>query len=169
LIGWTDGENVFLEPDVVYAEVQRLAVEQGESLPVTPQTLRRRLKEKGLLATTDTARRKLTVRKMFQGDRREVLPVAWTGAPSARKDGSTSAEGEIGTDVGPEMRASAWAGNGYVNGDLAHAAAVAGASGQPPSAVGPPMGRLGQSDPGADEAAGANQSEQQADSWGDWQ
>ncbi|MDA2929331.1 DUF927 domain-containing protein [Acidobacteria bacterium AH-259-O06] len=50
-IGWLDGNDLYLEPDAAFAAAQRLARDQGDSLPVTKNTLWRRLKERGLLAS----------------------------------------------------------------------------------------------------------------------
>jgi hypothetical protein len=72
-IGWIDGDNLFLEPDASFAQAQRLAAEQGESLSVSQRTLHKRLHEKGLLASTDARRQTMTVRKTLEGKRREVL------------------------------------------------------------------------------------------------
>ena len=72
-IGWIDGQQIFLEPDVAFAEAQRLATEQGESFSVLPTTLRKRLHERNLLAATDTKRETLTVRRTIHGQSRNVL------------------------------------------------------------------------------------------------
>jgi len=57
-VGWRgDGDHVYLDPDASYAAVQRLGQEVGDRLSLTPQTLRKRLKERGMLVTTDTGRR----------------------------------------------------------------------------------------------------------------
>jgi hypothetical protein len=72
-VGWLDGEQLYLEPDAAYATAQSLASEQGESLTVSAPTLRRRLKERGLLAGTDTKRETLTLRRVLQGASRNVL------------------------------------------------------------------------------------------------
>lgn len=72
-IGWVDGDDLFLEPEVAFAEAQRLAADQGETLPVAQRTLQKRLREKGLLKTTEAARRTNTVRRSLEGVRREVL------------------------------------------------------------------------------------------------
>jgi hypothetical protein len=100
--GWLADGELFLEPDASFATVQRFARDQNESFTITAQTLRRRLKEKGLLATTDAARGKVTVRKTLQGARRDVLHIAWTGAPCAHKTGPTGPEGEGNAENGPE-------------------------------------------------------------------
>jgi Primase C terminal 2 (PriCT-2)/Domain of unknown function (DUF927) len=68
-------ESIYLEPSASFAEVQELAREQGETLPISERTLRQRLQEKGLLASTDRVRQVLTVRRFLEGRRREVLHV----------------------------------------------------------------------------------------------
>lgn len=72
-IGWIDGEDLFLEPEASYAEAQSLAAEQGETLAIAPATMRKRLKEKELLASVDLNRKTNTVRRTLEGKRREVL------------------------------------------------------------------------------------------------
>src|SRR5262249_20591581 len=70
-VGWLDGPDLYLEPESVYAEVQELARHQGESLPTTPLALRKRLQERGLLASTEQS--KLTNRRTLEGRERAVL------------------------------------------------------------------------------------------------
>ncbi len=72
-VGWVDDEDLFLEPDAAYSEANKLAGEQGESLAVSATTLRKRLQAQGYLVTTDTNRETLTVRKMIEGTRKNVL------------------------------------------------------------------------------------------------
>ena len=73
-VGWVDGEDVFLEPAAAYAEAQELARETGETLPVSPRTLWKRMGERGLLASRDASRQRYTVRRRLGGhDRQEVL------------------------------------------------------------------------------------------------
>src|SRR5439155_983782 len=45
-VGWLDGEDLYLDPDAAYAAVQRLGQEIGDRIALTPQTLRKRLKER---------------------------------------------------------------------------------------------------------------------------
>lgn len=71
--GWVDGDDLYLEPDAAYAEAQNLAAEQGESLAIQSRTLHKRLRERGLLATTEVGRKTLTVRRTLDGQRRAVL------------------------------------------------------------------------------------------------
>lgn len=75
-IGWIDGDALYLEPESSYAVAQQLARDQGESLPVTPQTLRKRLNDKGYLASHDQARETLTMRRKLEGRERSVLHFA---------------------------------------------------------------------------------------------
>jgi hypothetical protein len=120
LIGWTDGENLYLEPEAAYAEAQRLAVEQGESLPVTQQTLRRRLKEKALLASSDDRRHKLTIRKTLQGARREVLHLTLTPGSPLHGTGPTGPETHNPRENGPVPGAGPGVGNGQAAQESAH-------------------------------------------------
>jgi hypothetical protein len=58
-VGWVDPEYpdyLFLEPDVSFAEAQRMASQQGENLPVAKHTLWKRLAEKGLIAQREKGR-----------------------------------------------------------------------------------------------------------------
>ncbi len=70
-IGWLDGNDLYLEPDASHAAAQELAREQGETLGVTAQTLRKRLQERGLLASTEIG--KLTNRRTLEGGERSVV------------------------------------------------------------------------------------------------
>jgi hypothetical protein len=72
-IGWIDADNLYLEPEAAFVEAQEMASKQGESLPIAARTLHKRLKEKGLLASTDEARNRILVRRTLEGARREVL------------------------------------------------------------------------------------------------
>ena len=49
-IGWLDGASkLYLDPNTAFAEVAKLAQEQGESFSISPNTLWKRLGERGLL------------------------------------------------------------------------------------------------------------------------
>ncbi|MBO0698264.1 MAG: hypothetical protein J2P46_07725, partial [Zavarzinella sp.] len=99
-VGWVDGDSVYLEPDGIYAEAQRLAAEQGQSIPVTPRTLHRRLNERGFLARVEQSGRKTRycVRVVLEGQRRDVLCFSAAtlfpdgSAPSAPGSDETPAE-----------------------------------------------------------------------------
>jgi hypothetical protein len=69
-IGWITGDDVYLEPAVSYQLAQQIAGLEG--LPVSAQTLRRRLREQGLLASVEACRRMLLVQDA-EGTPRAVL------------------------------------------------------------------------------------------------
>lgn len=60
-IGWLDGPDLYLEPQATYAELQRFARDQGDSVPVTERTLWKRLHERGVILSREEPR--LTVRR----------------------------------------------------------------------------------------------------------
>ena len=72
-IGWVDGEDIYLEPSVAYRVAQTAARETGELLPVSEHTLKKRLREKGLLVSIDSKRETLTVRRSIAGTAKDVL------------------------------------------------------------------------------------------------
>jgi hypothetical protein len=81
-VGWVDGKGVYLDPDSVYAEVQRLGEDGGERLPLSQTQLFRRLKDAGHLASYEQER---TVKRLtIQGACRFVLHLR-PGALSAKK------------------------------------------------------------------------------------
>ena len=72
-IGWVDGEDVYLESAAAFRQVQLAGRDAGEGLPVSEQTLKRRLHEKGLLASVDSQRQTVTVRRSVAGASKDVL------------------------------------------------------------------------------------------------
>jgi hypothetical protein len=72
-IGWTDGDDIYLEPTAAYRVVQIAGRDIGDALTVSEQTLRKRLHEKGLLASIDEKRETLTVRRSICGSSKIVL------------------------------------------------------------------------------------------------
>ncbi len=70
-IGWVSGNDLFLEPVVSYQVAQALA--GAERLPISQQTLHRRLQESGLLASVDAGRQMVQVRRRLDGCPRQVL------------------------------------------------------------------------------------------------
>lgn len=71
-VGWVKGEDLYLEPEASYRAVQAQA-QGGEPISVGAQTLRKRLKEKGVLLSTDEKRQTLAVRRTIEGVKRNVL------------------------------------------------------------------------------------------------
>jgi len=72
-VGWLAGDDLYLDPEVSFATVQRLARDQGEGFAITGATLRKRLHEHGLLASIDETRNRLVVRQTLESRRRAVL------------------------------------------------------------------------------------------------
>jgi hypothetical protein len=75
-IGWvekdTNGLQLYLDPTASYAAAQKMAAD-GNGVEVSIETLKRRLKEAGLLAETDTKRETITVRRTLGGSRKDML------------------------------------------------------------------------------------------------
>ena len=72
-IGWVDGEYIYLEPTAAYRVIQMMARDMSEPFAVSEQTLKKRLFEKGLLASVDAKRETLTVRRSIAGSKKSVL------------------------------------------------------------------------------------------------
>lgn len=72
-VGWIDGDDLYLEPEIAYAEAQALAREGGDRIVVSAQTLRSRLHQRKLLASVDEKRETLKVRRTLEGVLRPVL------------------------------------------------------------------------------------------------
>ena len=72
-IGWIDGDDIYLEPTAAYRLAQVAGRDIGDVLPISEQTLRKRLHEKHLLASVDEARQTLTVRRNICGSSKSVL------------------------------------------------------------------------------------------------
>src|SRR5207249_7464488 len=70
-MGWVTGSDLYLDPFASYQVAQQVA--GIERLPVSEQTLRRRLHEHGLLASIDAGRQMLLVRRTLQSRPRQVL------------------------------------------------------------------------------------------------
>jgi hypothetical protein len=72
-IGWVDKNDVYLEPTASFRAVQVAGRDIGELLPISPQTLRKRIHDKCLLASVDEPRGTLTVRRSISGSSKNVL------------------------------------------------------------------------------------------------
>jgi hypothetical protein len=77
-IGWIENDNLYLEAEASYAEAQKLAGDQGDSLAVSAQMLRKRMYERKLLVTTgkDAGRPTFYVRRTIEGTQRYVLHIS---------------------------------------------------------------------------------------------
>ena len=68
-----EGDAIYLESTAAYRVVQTAGRDVGEQLAVTEQTLKKRLHEKGLLASIDEKRQTLTIRRFIAGSSKQVL------------------------------------------------------------------------------------------------
>jgi hypothetical protein len=120
-LGWLDGADVFLEPESCYAEAQALAHTQGDSIPITRQTLWKRMKEGNRLASWDRARQRNTVRRTLQGVKdREVLHLPAEAISATEKPSEPSANHVelAGTREKRTVSADGWAdGTGHCQGN----------------------------------------------------
>jgi hypothetical protein len=107
-IGWLDGENLYLDPGAAFAEIQRLAGDQGEPLTVGQSTLHKRLNERQILASVDSRPGHLTVRRTIAGSRRSVLHLRAgqvLGVDSGGPTDPTGPDDEESRENGPQDRA----------------------------------------------------------------
>jgi hypothetical protein len=75
-IGWLHGDDLLLDPDAALAAAQAVAGNSDSGVTINLATLRKRLHERGLLATTELeSRQTMTVRRTIEGQRRAVLHV----------------------------------------------------------------------------------------------
>lgn len=70
-IGWVDNDGVYLDPTAAYACAQKYARDGGESLPLTKQSLWKRLAEGGLILSKGKDRNTMEI--MIAGQRHKVL------------------------------------------------------------------------------------------------
>ncbi|WP_168219370.1 DUF3854 domain-containing protein [Limnoglobus roseus] len=70
-VGWVRDNELYLEPDSLYAALTEFAREQGQAYPITKQTLTHRLNESGALVRVDKGRTVYPV--TIEGSRRRVL------------------------------------------------------------------------------------------------
>jgi hypothetical protein len=104
-LGWIRKGDLLLDPDAAFAATQKLARDQGTSIPTKQRTVWKRLEEQGLLASRDQARGS-TVRLTIQGMRRDLLHLRTsTLAPETGQAGAeTGQRDETGQEEGPESR-----------------------------------------------------------------
>jgi Bifunctional DNA primase/polymerase, N-terminal/Domain of unknown function (DUF927) len=142
-IGWLDRDDLYLEPEASYAAAQAMARDQGGALPVGPQTLRKRLDDRGLIVQKEPG--KLTVRRMLGGRRVAViyLRVATLYPPEPGQPGQPADGWGVGppAPIAPPISDIGARGEGLFNGVVA--GGRCGYFGPPPSAISP--GEPGQS------------------------
>ncbi len=91
-IGWVEGDNLYLEPAAAFRAVQLFGRDTGEALAIGEPTLRRRLRDKELLASVDHARETLTVRRNIGGSSKNVLHFLRSTILPEVSDGDEDAE-----------------------------------------------------------------------------
>lgn len=72
-VGWIEGDEVYLDATSAHYTAQRIATASGYPLSVELSTLKKRLHERGHLASIDERRGRFDVRKTLQGKRVPVL------------------------------------------------------------------------------------------------
>jgi len=83
-VGWLKGDDIYLEPDAVFRVGQKLARDQGMGLPITQQTLWKRLNEKGYIESCEEGRS--TTRVTIDGSRRRVIHLKTSVMHSSEED-----------------------------------------------------------------------------------
>jgi hypothetical protein len=71
-IGWITGTDLYLDSAIGYRTVREMAT-PDDRLPLSEQTLRHRLRERGILASVDPGREMLQIRRTLEGQARHVL------------------------------------------------------------------------------------------------
>lgn len=66
-IGWVEGEDIYLQWKAAFAAAQKVGREIGDPIPVSINTLGKRLAQRRLLASKETRREVNHIRKMCQG------------------------------------------------------------------------------------------------------
>ncbi len=94
-VGWIDDGELYINPNVSYAVVQRLAQDKGEGFATSQKTLSKRLKQKGYLGSTGGDRDRVTVRKVLNGSRETVLHIARDRVPIQMESGENRPNGTV--------------------------------------------------------------------------
>ena len=104
-VGWIEGEDVYLQPEAAYQAARRFASDSGDGFSLAIRTLHKRLHERGLLASTDAGRDTLTVRRMLEGRRHNVLHLRadTLTAEGGSANGATDPENINAENIGPGM------------------------------------------------------------------
>jgi hypothetical protein len=97
-IGWIDRDDLFLDVNIAAGVAKKLGESTGAPLLLPGATLAKRLKDRGLLKSTDEGRGRNTVRRVIGGRRRAVLHLALEalstlGQPSQPAHEDDSSEG----------------------------------------------------------------------------
>jgi hypothetical protein len=71
-IGWLKGSELCLDPEASFQVAAKLALERGESLSGTVESIKRDLRDEGYVRA-DERRRTTTIRRRFHGEDFDVL------------------------------------------------------------------------------------------------
>jgi hypothetical protein len=72
-IGWLDRDDIYLDPAAAFRTIQTAARDSGDAFGISEHTLRKRLRDRGLLASVDARRQTLTIRRSVCGSSKDVL------------------------------------------------------------------------------------------------
>jgi len=109
-IGWVDGDDVYLEPGASYRVATQMVAGGDEQIGIASRTLAKRMKERGILQSTDSER--CTTKKAI-GERRERVlhldaTLCLSTSPESGRSGQSGRDllgatenSELGPDVGP--------------------------------------------------------------------
>jgi hypothetical protein len=80
LIGWVEGDDLYLEPESTYGIVQAMARDQQQPLPITKRMLQKSLSEAGTLKSTDKGKSRdtYTIRKTCGGVQHRPVLHLWS-------------------------------------------------------------------------------------------
>jgi hypothetical protein len=101
-IGWVDGEDLYLSPDLAHRIAKRVGSDSGDPLVLGVTTLNKRLHDRKLLLTVDSNREVLTTRKTIGEKRPDVLHLHVDALLGDDSDQSDQDEAE---EVGEEVEA----------------------------------------------------------------
>ena len=104
---------MFLEPPTSYRVIQTAGRESGEALAISEQTLKKRLHEKKLLASVDTKRETLTIRRTLGGSGKHVLHFSKSNDPIRTRRRGQQLSGFWGPFVGYDVGKSGSPDNDY--------------------------------------------------------
>lgn len=110
-VGWITDDDLYLQADAAYNVARRMGADSGDGLTISVRTLCKRLREAGLLASTDDARQTLKVRRVLQGSSREVLHfraslISGESDRPDRPDNGIAADGSLSVRTLAECRVS---------------------------------------------------------------
>jgi hypothetical protein len=105
-LGWIRADDLLLEPETAFAAAQKLARDQGTSIPIKQRILWKRLAEQGLLASRDSSRGTNTVRRTIECMRRDLLHLRTStlAAGTDQRGDETDQRDETDQEKGRESR-----------------------------------------------------------------